>query len=202
MAYEGVKYKTVFVDNKIPGDPRINELRNWCKVFHEKNLAPYYPGGTHGNMSFRLAPGKNSFIITAARSSFAENLSDDSFFTVLNADLNEKTLQVSGVENREPSSEAMLHFSVYKERPDVQAILHGHCETISQYSNKMGIPTTTEFVESGTMKIIESVLEVLGSHTFIEIKDHGFLAMAGSIQKAGELAMKMLKGSSKFSASD
>ena len=86
MTYEGVKYKTVFVDNKIPGDPRINELRNWCKVFHEKDLAPYYRGGTHGNMSFRLEPGKQDILITSARSSFAESMTSDSFFTIHNID--------------------------------------------------------------------------------------------------------------------
>ena len=198
MSYEGVKYKSFFIDDKIPDYLRINELRHWCKVFHKNDLAPYYPGGTHGNMSFRIKPDSTSFVITSARSSFAKELPADSFFTVFEVDMDAATLSVSGSKNREPSSEAMLHYAIYKQRPDVQAILHGHCKTISQHSEIMDIPTTKEYVESGTMKIVESVLEVLGQHSFIEIKNHGFMSMAGSIDEAGDLAMEMMIKSDGF----
>jgi hypothetical protein len=195
MSYEGVKYKTVNLDDTIPDDQRIDELRKWCRVFHEKGLAPYYPGGTHGNMSFRLKPGSSEIIITAARSSFAEYLDDDSFFIVKDVDPVEMKVFVQGNPKREPSSETLLHFAIYQSRTDVQAILHGHCPSISRQSTKMGIPTTHEFVEAGTNRIVESVMEILGSHTFIEIKDHGFMAMAISIEEAGQLSIEMLSKS-------
>lgn len=192
MSYEGVKYQTTIRDHSLPTDARIEELRKWCRIFHDKDLAPLYPGGTHGNMSFRLKPGKPEIVITAARSSFAELLSDDSFFTIHSINFEKLVVHASGAPNRKPSSEALLHFAIYQARPDVQAILHGHCVSISNYSEQMNIPTTSEFVESGTMKIVSSVLEVLGNHSFIEIKDHGFISMAASIEEAGKLAMGML----------
>jgi len=201
MAYDGVKYKTTIDNNKIPIDPRIDELRHWCTVFHEKELAPTYPGGTHGNMSFRLEKGKPGIVITAARSSFAEFMTDDSFFTIHDINFEKLVVHVSGAANREPSSETLLHFAIYQKRPDVQAILHGHCKAITSYAEQMEIPVTRSCRESGTMEIVDNAMEILGNHSFIEIKDHGFLAMAGSIQEAGELAMKMLKRSAKFSAS-
>lgn len=192
MSYEGVKYQTVFSSNSIPKDPRIDELRKWCQIFNEKLLAPSYPGGTHGNMSFRLNPNTSRIVITAARTSFAEFMSDDSFFSIESIDFKNLTVHASGSVNREPSSETLLHFSIYQQRPDVQAILHGHCKSISKNTIELGIPTTNEFVESGNLVIVESVLEILEDHQFIEIKDHGFLSFGSTIEEAGNLAMKML----------
>jgi ribulose-5-phosphate 4-epimerase/fuculose-1-phosphate aldolase len=193
MGYEGVKYKTAFLTDVLPADARIDELRHWCELFHKNGLAPFYNGGTHGNMSFRKFPGKDELVVTAARSSFADYMPDDSFFAIHDADYSTMTLTCSGSKNREPSSEALLHFAIYQQRPDVHAILHGHCATITQHADQMGIPVTREVVESGTMKIVHSVIAVLDQHDFIEIRDHGFLAMGRSIEEAGKLAMDMLE---------
>ncbi len=193
MAYEGVKYQTIIEDDTIPSGVRIDELRKWCRIFHEKNLAPFYPGGTYGNMSFRVQQGENIFIITAARTSFAEELPPEAFFTVSGVDLEKAIVYASGEKNREPSSETMLHYAIFRERPDVMAILHGHCRAITQNAEKTGIVTTGEFVEPGTTKVVDSILEVLDNHNFIEIKDHGFLSLGKSIDEAGLLAIEMLE---------
>jgi len=193
MAYEGVKYQTIIEDDTIPSGVQIDELRKWCRIFHEKNLAPFYPGGTYGNMSFRVQQGENIFIITAARTSFAEELSPEAFFTVSGVDLEKSIVYASGEKNREPSSETMLHYAIYRERPDVMAILHGHCKAITQNAGILGIVTTKEFVEPGTAKVVDSILEVLDNHNFIEIKDHGFLSLGKSIDEAGLLAIEMLE---------
>lgn len=195
MSYEGVKYRTIFSSNSIPEDPRIDDLRKWCKIFNKKHLAPSYPGGTHGNMSFRVMPGKPEIVITAARTNFAEDLSDDSFFKINHIDFEKMKVFAEGATNRKPSSETLLHFSIYQQRPNVQAILHGHCKSITKNPEKMNIPTTKEFVESGTMVIVESVLEIIDDHPFIEIKDHGFLSLGSTIEEAGNLAMEMLEKS-------
>jgi L-ribulose-5-phosphate 4-epimerase len=192
VTYVGVKYRVVRLTEQLPHDARIEELRHWCRVFHAEGLAPHYPGGTHGNMSFRVASGSKAMIITAARSSFAEPLPDSAFFMVHDADLERMTLKVSGDPQREPSSEAMLHYAIYDRRPDVQAILHGHCAQITRQVDTLGIPVTRSAVESGTMLIVRSVMEVLDDHPFLEIRDHGFLAMAHTIEEAGFLAMQKL----------
>lgn len=198
MAYEGVKYQTIFSSNSIPEDPRIDELRKWCKIFNENHLAPSYPGGTHGNMSFRIEPGKPEIMITAARTSFAEFMTNDAFFSIESVDYKNLTVHASGSANREPSSETLLHFAIYQQRPDVMAILHGHCKSITKNAKKLNISTTKEFVESGNTVIVDSVMEILGSHRFIEIKDHGFLSFGPDIDEAGKLAMEMLAKSQKF----
>lgn len=193
MSYEGVKYRIIFVDNTLPSDDRIDSLRKWCRIFHENDLAPPYPGGTHGNMSFRMHPQSDEIVITSARSSFAEILGDDSFFLIHNIDFENHKVYVSGAANRQPSSEAMLHYAIYQKRPDVQAILHGHCKSISENAESLGISVTKKAVVSGDLDIVNSVLEILDDHNFIEIRDHGFMSLGKSIQEAGKLSMKMLE---------
>lgn len=193
MSYEGVKFELIRIGDKPPEHPWLGLLQKWCIIFHEKNMAPYYDGGSHGNLSFRVKAGSDSFIITAANSSLKESISNEKFYLVSKVDLTDFKLYTSGLKNKKPSSEAMLHDSVYKQRPEVMAILHGHCESVTKNAGKAGIVTTREFVESGTRKTIDSVLEVLGENNFIEIRDHGFLSLGKTIDEAGELALAMME---------
>ncbi len=191
MSYEGVKFQLVRAGDQPPEHTWLDELQKWCVIFHEEEMAPYYSGGSHGNLSFRKKPGSNSFFITAANNSLKESTSNDKFYEVSKVDQDEAVVYASGSVEKEPSSETMLHDAIYKNRPEVMAILHGHCEAITKNAPKAGIISTHEFVESGTHKIIDSVMEVLGDHNFIEIKDHGFLSIGKTIEEAGELALQM-----------
>jgi len=191
MSYEGVKYKAIRLDDSVPQHSWLPTLQKWCLTFHEQNLAPFYDGGSHGNLSFRTFPGGDSFIITASKSSLEESVSNQFFLTVKKVNLEKEKVFFSGHSDKKPSSEAMLHNAIYKSRPEIMAILHGHCREITQNPAKAGIVTTREFVESGTLKIIESVLEVVDNHYFIEIKDHGFLSLGRTIEEAGTLALSM-----------
>lgn len=192
MSYEGVKYQLIRTGDQPPEHPWLTDLQKWCTIFHEEKMAPYYDGGSHGNLSFRIKTGEGALIITAAKSSLKESTSDDMFYHVSQIDLESLAVFASGSPMKKPSSEAMLHYAIYNKRPEVMAILHGHCEAITDNASKIGIVTTKEFVESGTHKIIDSVLEVLDHHYFIEIKDHGFIAMGKTIDEAGQLALDMM----------
>jgi len=191
MSYEGVKFQLARTGDQPPEHTWLDELQKWCVIFHEEEMAPYYSGGSHGNLSFRIKEGSESFIITAANSSLKESTSNDKFYEVSKADQDKATVYASGLDDKKPSSETMLHDAIYKNRPEVMAILHGHCEAITKNASKAGIISTHEFVESGTRKIIESVMEVLGDNNFIEIKNHGFLSLGKTIEEAGKLALQM-----------
>jgi len=191
MSYEGVKFQLIRTGDQPPEHTWLDELQKWCVIFHEEKMAPFYSGGSHGNLSFRIKEGSESFIITAANSSLKESTSNDKFYEISKADQDNATVYASGLDEKKPSSETMLHDAIYKQRPEDMAILHGHCEAITRNALKAGIISTHEFVESGTRMIIESVMEVLGDHNFIEIKDHGFLSLGKTIEEAGELALQM-----------
>ncbi len=191
MGYEGAKFETEMIGTDLPSDPRINRLEYWCKVFHEKNLAPPYEGGSYGNLSFRLKDDENVFIITASKSGLNESTTKDRFVTVSSIDLEAEIVYASGL--REPSSEAMVHYAIYHARSDVQAIFHGHCAEISRDAEKSGIPITSQEEPYGTIALVEQVLETLSNLDFLEMRNHGFLALGKSLDEAGNLSLEFLK---------
>jgi len=189
MPYEGVKFKTEMIGKEIPDDQRLEELKSWCKLFHDNGLAPLYEGGSYGNLSFRIKKGSNSFIITASNSSLGESVSNDCFAIVENVDLEKGIVYAKGI--RKPSSEAMLHYAIYNKRKDINAVFHGHCKKISLNPEKLGIPITKQEEPYGTKELVNRVLEILDNEFFLEMKNHGFLALGKTMEQAGELALRI-----------
>ncbi|MEI6124810.1 MAG: class II aldolase/adducin family protein [Bacteroidota bacterium] len=190
-AYSGVKFQTVFKHKKPPTHPDLPLLKTWCSLFHEKGLAPPYPGGSYGNLSFRTQ--RNTFIITGTCIGLKDTLTDDCFVEVHDCNIATKEILISGL--RPPSSESFMHYTIYKNRPDVNAIFHGHNQLITQNASLLGIPETDEKVPYGTLELAESVLKILGANLFIVIKEHGFVAMHTTMNQCGNLAVAWLEKS-------
>jgi S-methyl-5-thioribose-1-phosphate isomerase len=189
--YQGVKFKTVFENKLALSDTRIEDLKYWCRIFHKKNLAPPYPGGSFGNLSFRIRNGENNFIITGSRIGLKNSLTNDSFVEVVNCDFENKIIYANGT--REPSSESMLHFAIYKARPEINAIFHGHCAELLENAGKLKIPTTFREESYGTMELVNSVLEIIDKNDMVMMKNHGFIALGKTVKETGEITLKYLE---------
>ncbi|MBN2422253.1 class II aldolase/adducin family protein [Candidatus Woesearchaeota archaeon] len=189
--YAGVKYKTQKIGEDLPDNPRLDNLIYWCKIFHEKGLAPPYEGGSYGNLSFRLRNKEDIFIITASHSGLADSTTNDRFVTVSGVDLKKCIVSYAG--SRKPSSEAMVHYAVYHARPYVQAVFHGHCDKISKNAERLGIPITSKEEPYGTIALVNRVMEILGDSNFLEMRNHGFLALGTTMDETGNLALDFLK---------
>ncbi|MDO9515053.1 MAG: class II aldolase/adducin family protein [Syntrophales bacterium] len=184
-----VSFTTVFTDTLPPVDPAIEELKGWCRRFHDQGLTPSYDGGSLGNLSFRPEKRKNSFIITASQLELKDNLTADAFVRVHTCDSNRGIVHASGA--REPSSESMLHFEIYKARSDINAIFHGHCAPILERAEEMDLAVTSREEAFGSSALVRRVLEMLDDHTFVVMKNHGFLALGADMESAGELALRV-----------
>jgi len=189
-AYEGVKFRTEMVGSEIPDDPRLPNLKRWCKLFDDQGLAPPYDGGSYGNLSFRTEEGPASFIITASNSGLGDSNDDDRFVAVPRIDLEKGIVYARGT--RKPSSESMVHFAIYSRRPNVNAIFHGHCEIISAYAEKAHISVTRREEQYGTTAIVDRVLEVLGERYIVEMRNHGFIALGANMDDAGRKTLDAL----------
>lgn len=186
--YEGVRFVTTLVGIKAPTDTRTGELQYWCGAFHGHGLAPPYKDGSFGNLGFRRKAGANAFIITTSKTGLGA-LTTNNFSEVLYVDLGRGIVYASGV--REPSSESMVHYAIYRERPDVGAVFHGHSPEILASANALGVPETEREMPYGTLGLVEEVLKVLNRENFLIMKNHGFLSLGETMQEAGELAMRM-----------
>ena len=190
--YQGVKFKTIFLSTKIVQDPRLEELKKWCAIFDENNLAPPYSGGSAGNLSFRINSGENRFVITGSGLQMKGELVDESFVQVDECDIVKKEIRVHGIRN--PSSESMLHYSIYQMRADAMAIFHGHSTEILSKAESLKLPVTNSEQPYGSCELVGSVLEILDNNNFIIMKNHGFISLGENINKAGELSISISGG--------
>jgi len=184
-----VSFTTVFTDSLPPIDPAIKELEDWCRRFHEQGLTPSFEGSSLGNLSFRPEPEENSFIITASQLELKDNLTAEAFVRVHTCDSDRGTVRASGT--REPSSESILHFEIYRARNDIKAIFHGHCSPILGRAEEMGLPVTRREEPFGSAALVRRVLEILDDHAFIVMRNHGFLALGEDMESAGRLALRV-----------
>ena len=183
-----IKFKTIFIDDVVPEEKKIDELKKWCDQFNNSNLTPEVDGKSSGNLSFRTEDG---FIVTASGLKTKEELTKDSFVFVDNYDVYNNTFYAEG--KQEPSSESIMHFLIYNTRGDVRAIFHGHNDSIVENAEKLKIPVTEEEQEPGTMEMANEVLSIIGNNDFVVIKNHGFVALGKTMKEAGELALSILK---------
>ena len=188
-SYSGVKFSTVFLNREIPQHPLLDELKSWCHLFHEKGLAPPYPGGSYGNLSFRT--GAHSFIITGTCIGLKDVISNDCFVEVTSCDAAKKEVCVNGL--RAPSSESFMHWLLYETRPDMNAVFHGHNELLVKNAAILGIPETPQELPYGTPELAENMSAILRSSTFGMMKGHGFVVLGTDMPQAGNLALSWLK---------
>lgn len=184
-----VSFTTTFTDNHPPEDPAIEELKDWCRRFHKQGLTPSFEGSSLGNLSFRPEEGTSSFIITASGLELKDNLTADAFVRIHACDYDRGVVHASGT--REPSSESMLHFEIYKARKDIGAIFHGHCAPILKRAEEMRLPVTSREEAFGSSALVRRVLEMLDDHTFVVMRNHGFLALGADMESAGRLALRV-----------
>lgn len=188
--YQGVRFKTVMIGGSPPIDCGIEELKHWCKIFNDYNLAPPYPGGSFGNLSFRALCGQNAFVITTARTGLGA-LTSECFAEVSGVNLEQGVVYASG--EREPSSESMVHYVIYRERPEINAIFHGHSPEILVQVKELKIPETRKEAPYGTLELVEEVLRIIGAEPFFVMKNHGFVALGRTMEEAGELTLRMYR---------
>jgi ribulose-5-phosphate 4-epimerase/fuculose-1-phosphate aldolase len=183
-----IRFNTTFVSNKIPSDARFEELKEWCERFQKSGLTPEFEGNYTGNLSFRTEDG---FIITASGLKNKENLGDDCFVRVKSYDEQSNTVYVEG--KRQPSSEAVMHFLIYKTRKNVNAIFHGHNDAIIANAEKIGLSITEEEHEPGSIELAKEVVRALGVNMLVVIRNHGFISVGKTMKEAGKQALDILR---------
>jgi len=137
-----IRFNTIFVSDKIPGDTEIVELKEWSKTFQKRGLTPEVQGNYTGNLSFRSNEG---FVITASGLKNKENLADVCFVYVKAYDEQTNTFFVEG--KTKPSSESIMHHLIYKKCEDVNAVFHGHNDIIVTNAETLELPITEKEYE-------------------------------------------------------
>lgn len=98
-----------------------------------------------------------------------------------------------------PSSEIKMHLRVYRERPDVMAVVHAHPPIATAFTvaniplNQYILPEavlslgdvpTCEYGTPSTMEIPDSLMPYIQNHDAFLLKNHGALTVGNTLQKA------------------
>ena len=105
------------------------------------------------------------------------------------------TNRISSVGPCKPSSEALTHAAVYRQYPDAQCIIHGHCRDIWLKTEPLRLPHTSADIAYGTPAMAIAVSarfrdsEQLSWFTMLGHED-GIIACGPTMQHA---ALELIK---------
>jgi L-fuculose-phosphate aldolase len=167
----------------------IESLRADIVEVGRRMYARGYTASNDGNISVRL--GSDRLVMTPK--SVCKGFMTPDMMCV--TDLAGKKLQG----DRDPSSEMLMHLEVYRQRPDVQAVVHAHPPTATGFA-VAGIPldravlaevlTTlgsipiAEYATPSTRELPEAVRKYIRAHDGMLLANHGALTVGADLYAA------------------
>ena len=162
-------------------EKEIIEYGRLCGV---KNFTPGYSG----NISARY---KDGLLITASGSSNGYLKKEHIVYT----DFEGKSLE----KGKKPSSEKFLHIEIYKQRPDINYIIHVHAPYLSSFASAGkdlmapimaenvfyfgGIPLA-EYALPSTRELVDNTIKFFDKYDAVLMANHGFIVGAKTIEDA------------------
>jgi D-3-phosphoglycerate dehydrogenase len=191
-----------FKEEKKPLDQSFNKFKEGIVKVCKKLLNDGHVIGSAGNVSMRMKKGDNEIIlITPSNVNYEDMVSDD----ILIIDLNGKVIEGE----RNPSVEKHLHLGIYKEREDVNAIIHSHgvYSTILSTLNLSLPPVMEELVpylggevvcseygEAGSKELASNVKNSLEERNAVILANHGSLCCGSHLEGAYTVLQYLERG--------
>ena len=160
------------------------EIIEYGKLCGVKNFTPGYSG----NISARY---KKGLLITASGSSNGYLKNNQIVYT----DFEGKSLE----KGKKPSSEKFLHIEIYKQRPDINYIIHVHAPYLSSFASAGkdlmspimaenvfyfgGIPLA-DYALPSTMELVDNTVKFFNEYDAVLMANHGFIVGAKTIEDA------------------
>lgn len=161
-----------------------SEIIEYGKLAGIKNFTPGYSG----NFSARF---EDKILITSSGSSNAYLSEDELVLIDFNGNLVES--------NKKPSSEKMLHIEFYKQRPDVNYIIHVHSPYLSSFACchipldepimaenvfYFGEIPLAEYGLPSSMDLVEKTAKYFKDYNAVLMANHGFIVGDKTIKDA------------------
>ena len=147
-----------------------------------------YTPGYSGNISARY---KNGMLITTSGSSNGYLKSKDIVYTDFSGNSLEK--------GKKPSSEKFLHIEIYKQRSDVNFIIHVHSPYLSSFASAGkdllepimaenvfyfgGIPLA-KYALPSSKELVENTIKFFDKYDAVLMENHGFIVASKTIEDA------------------
>ena len=170
--------------NKLSRKKITNKIIKYGKLCGIKNFSPGYSG----NISARY---KEGLLITASGSSNGYLNKNQIVYTDFEGNSFEK--------GKKPSSEKFLHIEIYKQRPDINYIIHVHAPYLSSFASAGkdlmapimaenvfyfgGIPLA-EYALPSTRELVDNTIKFFDKYDAVLMANHGFIVGAKTIEDA------------------
>ena len=179
----------------------MKNLKNDIVHTSKKTLDQGLNCGSEGNVSVRK---KDTIFITPSGIETA---------TLNETLISEVDINGNVKNNKIPSSEILMHLYIYRNRPEISAIVHCHSMWASILScSRKKIPSfhymvaefggndikCAEYATFGTRKLAKNVLKVLKARNGCLISNHGQLTIANNLNNALDLAVSLEKLSKQY----
>jgi len=176
---------------QVPSEERMNveSLRADIVEIGRRMYSRGYTASNDGNISVRIAQDR---LLMTPKSVCKGFMTPDMMCVT---DLNGQ--KISG--DRDPSSEALMHLEVYRQRPDVNAVVHAHPPTATGFA-VAGIPldravlaevlTTlgsiplAEYATPSTAELPDAVRKYIKAHDGMLLANHGALTVGTDLYSA------------------
>jgi L-fuculose-phosphate aldolase len=169
----------------VSNDQLIQKLIEICRRLERKELV----SATDGNVSVRTE--RNTFYTTRSGVNKGEVTPDD----ILEVDERGFPLNASG----KPSSELKMHLFIYKNRPDVHAVVHAHPPFATAFAVagipldkpvfpevlvKLGSIPVAPYATPSTDEVGKSIEPYVAAHNAILLGNHGAVTFGSSLKDA------------------
>jgi L-fuculose-phosphate aldolase len=176
-------------------EPGVQAVLETGKAMVDSGLV----AGTWGNISVRS--GTDAFIITPSGMPYHDLTADD----LVMVDLEGKVVQG----RRKPSSEINLHKAIYRERRDIQGIVHTHSLYASAFAvTRKPLPPISEemaqilggevrvapYAPAGTVELADTAVKTLGNSAAVFLANHGLVGVGRTLGEAFLVCQIVEKG--------
>ncbi|MCX6777191.1 MAG: class II aldolase/adducin family protein [Candidatus Micrarchaeota archaeon] len=155
----------------------VREMILCAKILSRFGWAP----ANAGNISARI---KDGMLIKATGCEMG-NLKPGDFTLVKEIDL-EKFILKKAIGLKTPSSETPMHYLIYKERKDVNSVIHVHDEALlkKEVYEKLKINCTKREFPYGSKESAEAAFKVLRNKKIAILKNHGVVSVGVGVGDA------------------
>jgi L-fuculose-phosphate aldolase len=164
-----------------------NELIQINRILAERGLIR----SSDGNISVRL---NRNFLLITPSGVYKSAMSPDDLLVI---DMDGKVESArNGVH---PTSETLMHLQVYRQRPEINAVIHAHppfstaltiagkpfpVEYIPEVLIALEDVPTAAYATPGTLGMANSIHDLIRGHACILLSHHGSLTVGGSLEEA------------------
>ena len=182
--YVGVKFQTIQQSNELR--PEVADLyavfKRTCDRLKAHDMTP----ANAGNLSMRFGDG---FFISASGANLG-CIEEDELILVERCDVEVECVVYHGP--TEPSSESIMHWLIYRNRQEAEAIIHAHDEFATRPELLAGVVEESEREEPyGTVELARMAIATFQrAERIMVLRNHGYVAVGPDLDRTCDLVVE------------